>query len=95
MATKITDTKLVAPSVHSNGSGYDLLREQYEGALKALKAAQEALPRPHRRDYYPQGDTVYVVAREQYRGQLAKLDEVSKELRAIFCEVIRQKRGAA
>lgn len=84
---------LTTPTVHLNGSGFKNLEEQYREGLQAVEDAIQKLPVPHGRDYYVQGDDVYLKARAQFEGQLEKLNAVKEELTEILRAVYRQERG--
>lgn len=89
---KTDDQELTVPTLHLNGSGWNNLYRDYSGALEALKAAMEALPVPHGRDYYVQDDGAYERARAQFEAQVAKIREVEEEVRAILEKIYEQHR---
>ena len=90
-----TKPEPVVPSIHLNGSGIKNLTEQYEEGIEAVSAAINALPVPHARDYYVQEEGSFERAREQFNGQVLKLNSVLEELKTIYRGVRRQERAAS
>ena len=90
------DTKgaaMLAPLVHLNGSSADTLIEQYERSMGALRKALDAMREgyPNARDYYPQGDDAFRLAREQYDARIRAVDNVLAELGLLAENVYEQK----
>jgi hypothetical protein len=79
------------PSVHTNGTGKDMLMRGYKNALKAVRAAEEAMDQIefNPRDYYPQGETAFEEAREQMRQQYAHLDSVREYLHEVVQGIVK------
>ena len=86
-----TKPEPVVPSIHLNGSGIKNLTEQYEEGIEAVSA----VPVPHARDYYVQEEGSFERAREQFNGQVLKLNSVLEELKTIYRGVRRQERAAS
>ena len=85
----------VIPSIHLNGSGIKNLTEQYEEAIESVSNTINALPVPQGRDYYVKEEGSFERAREQFTGQVAKLNEVLEELKTIYRGIRRQERAAS
>lgn len=72
----------VLPTIHSNGTDYETLGDQYGEArhevLRAVKALERAAP--HGRDFYPQGPDAYTQAHAEHLARLVKLESVAREL---------------
>ena len=87
------------PTIHLNGSGAENLCEEYTAALNALQYAREALVHAtlNMRDFYPQGDGAYAMAREERTNAFLKLQEVEEYLAAwvIHCHEHLARRNAA
>jgi hypothetical protein len=71
---------ITPPTVHSNGTGYKDLRNGYEAAYEAVRAAQEALGKIefNARDYYVQDADAFTKARDhryEQRQALAQVEE--------------------
>ncbi len=81
---------LIVPTVHRNGTGVGALYAQYAAGLKAVIAAKEALPQPHGRDYYTQGDDALSKATMQFQAQREKLSDVEAELRTVLVDIGNQ-----
>lgn len=85
-------TELTIPTLHSNGSGWDNLYEQYRDALEATRELLEKLPRPHGRDYYVQGEDAFAEARRQFDAQREKVSSLQTELTEILQAISAQRR---
>lgn len=72
----------VLPTIHSNGSNPESLRNDYTAARNAVEEAIRAIGRVdlNARDYYPQGNGAYKKAQEQMVDQLQHLSTVRDEL---------------
>lgn len=81
------------PTLHLNGSGYDLLFRQYAEANGALRAAVAKLAEamPHGRDYYVQGGDAYAEARAEHEDRIARVRAVMAELEEIMEDLADQK----
>lgn len=73
---------IALPTIHLNGTGARNLLAQYLAAAKALREASEALraAAPHARDYYPQGDDAYWVARHEHDERVAAVSRVADDI---------------
>jgi hypothetical protein len=73
---------MIKPTIHLNGTSPERLFEGYINAYRAVDAAIEALANIefHSRDYYPQDDKAFELARAQRVEQFTKLREVRAEL---------------
>jgi hypothetical protein len=76
---------MIKPTIHLNGTSPERLFEDYHNAYRAVNAAIEALANVefHPRDYYPQDDKVFELARAQRVEQFTKLREIRDELRDV------------
>lgn len=76
---------MIKPTIHLNGTSPERLFEGYHNASLAVDAAIDALAEIefHSRDYYPQDDKVFELARAQRVEQFTKLREVRDELRSV------------
>lgn len=76
---------MMFPSIHSNGTDYEVLGDQYGEArlavLRAVKALE--LAEPNGRDYYPKGPDAFKRAREEHLTRLSQLESVARELSAL------------
>lgn len=70
----------ILPTIHSNGTSKDSLLDEACAALRAIEAAQAAIPHPNGRDYYPQGPTVTTKAIDQSNGWRKRLNDLYAEL---------------
>lgn len=87
-----TDTRdLTTPTIHLNGTGADDLFEQYANAAGALREAVKALPVPHGRDYYVQGDDAYGKARAEHEARVAALRDIEGQLHAVLESIADQR----
>ena len=75
----------ILPTIHLNGTHPTDLREQYLNAYRACIAASQALGKaqPNGRDYYPQGDTAAVNARNEHAIRIEKIVEIANEMMAV------------
>ena len=71
-----------APTVHVNGTAYEVLLEQHLNAASTVRKAIEALGQaaPNGRDYYPQGPAAIRAAMEQHVQRVRRLQSVYDEL---------------
>jgi len=87
--------ELSVPSLHINGTGFEMLKNQYKNAYTAVSAASLALREtmPHRRDFYVQenAEHAYVMARQQHVQRLAKLESIMEELEELVGELYNQR----
>lgn len=84
---------LIAPAVHHNGTSGDDLYRQYADGAHALRAAIEAIPAPHGRDYYVQEGAAFDKARRQYERHVSRLRAVLADL-AVIQENIQDQRDS-
>jgi hypothetical protein len=77
------------PTIHLNGTSKEALLEQQLAAIKALRAATDALSAaaPHGRDYYVQGPLAFTVARDEHVARLTKITEVIREIEALALHI--------
>ena len=87
------------PTIHTNGSSATTLLDGYAAVLDALSKAQDYLAStgPNGRDYYPQGESAYAVARAEHEARIEKVRAVREEIETIASIVSDQvdlRRGA-
>lgn len=72
------------PTIHLNGTGARNLFDEYRAAMKAVRAAGDALTSAtcNARDFYPQGDAAWAQARDERADAFRKLTEVEQYLAA-------------
>jgi hypothetical protein len=75
----------MAPTVHVNGTAYEVLLEQNLNAASTVRKAIEALRQaaPNGRDYYPQGPAAIRAAMKQHVQRVRRLQSVYDELERI------------
>ena len=80
-----TEPAMMLPTVHRNGTGKEALLEQACNALRAIRAAQEAMGNafPNARDYYVQGPDAFERASRQWEARIDALREIYTDLEAI------------
>ena len=83
------------PTIHSNGTSLEGLREDLFKAHTKIVDALNALCQaaPHGRDYYTQGPDAYNAARREHESRLARLRSVRDELMQVWEGAQAQKRG--
>jgi hypothetical protein len=76
---------VMAPTVHVNGTAYEVLLEQNLKTASAVGKAIESLGQaaPNGRDYYPQGAAAIRAAMEQHVQRVRRLQSVYDELERI------------
>ena len=74
------------PTVHLNGTSRDELESQLTTALDAARVLISALESagPNARDYYPQGEGAFSVARTEHTARLNSIVRVREELYAML-----------
>ena len=82
---------LTAPTIHLNGTSDADLFKQYADAAGAIRGAIQALPVPHGRDYYVQGDDAYKRARSEHDARVAMLRAIEADLRTILESIADQR----
>jgi hypothetical protein len=84
---------MIKPTIHLNGTSPERLFEDYHNASRAVNAAIDVLANIefNARDYYPQGDKVFELARAQRVEQFTKLREIRDELREVAAYVSKFK----
>jgi hypothetical protein len=84
---------MIKPTINLNGTSPERLFEDYHNASCAVNAAIDALASIefHFRDYYPQDDKVFELARAQRVEQFTKLREIRDELREVAAYVSKFK----
>ena len=72
------------PTIHLNGTGAQALFDEYRTAMKAVRAAADALAAAtcNGRDFYPQGGAAWSQARDERADAFRKLQEVEEYLAA-------------
>jgi hypothetical protein len=83
--------KLIFPTIHLNGTSADDLFKQYADAAGAIRAAIQALPVPHGRDYYVQGNDAYPRARSEHEARVAMLRTLEADIRSILDSIADQR----
>ena len=65
-----------------NGTSKNQLLDDYCDIGHALNAAMEKMIQngPNARDYYPQGDQAFSVARQEHMDRIAKIHAVKEEI---------------
>lgn len=81
---------MIYPTIHINGDRKETLLEEHCNALDAIRAAQESLPRPNGRNYYPQGPQAISEAIDQTARWYAALEQVRQEIEAIAIHISDQ-----
>jgi hypothetical protein len=78
--------KIIAPTIHLNGTSGRDLHHQVSEALHAARAAAAALSpsAPNARDYYVQDPEAFAIAQEQFRLRMADLGRITHELTEIL-----------
>jgi hypothetical protein len=76
---------MIKPTIHLNGTSPERLFEDYHKASLAVDAAIDALASIefNSRDYYPQDNKAFELARAQRVEQFIKLRDVRDELRDV------------
>lgn len=79
--TETTEKKLEFPTLHINGTSYEMLAEGYDLAHDAIRDALEALGRIefNARDYY--------VKEGSWSRAVTQMDERKRKLREVFDEI--------
>lgn len=74
---------MIKPTIHLNGSSSERLLEGYCDASLAITRALDKLTEsaPNARDYYPQGDEAFALARSEHSDRIKRLTSVQAELR--------------
>lgn len=86
---------MMTPSIHLNGTSGDELLAQATDAGAALRRAIDAMQAaaPNARDYYPQGDAAFEVARKEHLSRLERVSSVLVEYEQL-AEAIADARDA-
>jgi hypothetical protein len=73
---------MIFPTLHMNGTSKNQLLDDYCDIGHALNAAMEKMIQngPNGRDYYPQGDQAFSVARQEHMDRIAKIHAVKAEI---------------
>lgn len=79
---RLTETAIIKPTIHMNGTSKDALLKDLLEVLEALRKAQDALQKagPNGRDYYPQGDHALRQAQAEHRERMVKLNQIYSEI---------------
>jgi len=77
---------MILPTLHTNGTSPEMLKEGYLAAYRAVTAADESLCAVefNGRDYYPQGPDAWTTARAEHQHRLARLRCVAAELMQVL-----------
>lgn len=83
---RFTETGLIIPTVHLNGTNHNDLCEQWYNSYRSIGDAITTLTQngPNARDYYVQGNEAYRLARDQHVNRVKRLQAVQAELLSIF-----------
>ena len=88
---------MMKPTIHSNGTGWDDLRGQYETVYRAAGELLEALSQagPNGRDYYTQGDNAIATAVQEHRERYVAVEKIRADMLALVDNVYdnRPKKG--
>jgi len=81
------------PTVHLNGTNADVLLQEAQDAVDALRKALDAIAfaRPHGRDYYPQGQDVANAAEQAHIQRVERVRDVLAHYERLAIEVYQQK----
>ena len=73
---------MIFPTLHMNGTSKNQLLDDYCDMGHALNAAMEKMINngPNGRDYYPQGDKAFSIARQEHMDRIAKIHAVKEEI---------------
>ena len=73
------------PTIHMNGTPRSRLLDEACDITRALRAARDEMQSkgPNARDYYPQGDSAFEVARDEHVARLNSIDALIKEYEKI------------
>lgn len=76
---------MIFPTIHTNGTSPERLRNGYIGAAEKIRDAESALLTMefNARDYYPQGPNAWATARDEYASWLADLNKIRARLESI------------
>jgi len=87
----MSELMIMAPRVHLNGTGREVLLEDYLDAKEAVRLAIGALKAcaPNGRDYYVIGPEAIEVAQKQHADRVHRLVLVFQELDFIAQEIVR------
>lgn len=83
---RFTETGVIVPTVHLNGTNKNDLAEQCYNSYRSIGDAITTLSQngPNARDYYVQGNEAYRIARDQHVNRLKRLEALQAELLSIF-----------
>ena len=75
-------TPLVPPTIHSNGTSKEELVQQRIDVMEALTDLKEAMKAatPNARDYYPQGGSAALQAREAWVERMKMIEQLRDEV---------------
>jgi hypothetical protein len=79
--------KPIVPTVHLNGTSKERLLEDLRKAHDAIEQARYAIPVPHGRDYYPQGEDALGKALDQCLKQIKSLEAMADQFAYIIAKV--------
>jgi hypothetical protein len=80
MSHPTPDPAYTLPTIHTNGTGAQVLADEYHAVYLALAAAAEALQNAtcNARDFYPQEPTAWDRARQEREEAFRKLKELQR-----------------
>jgi hypothetical protein len=80
-----TETTMILPTIHRNGTSKADLFDRYMTAMLAVEAAIDAVIQtaPHGRDYYPQGDDALRQAQAAHQDRMRRLHAIAAELNTL------------
>ena len=81
---------MITPTIHSNGTGKDMLLRDYMAARQAILDAIEAMRKIefNARDYYPQGPEAWNLAREEQLARFRAIDKVADDFKKIAISIV-------
>lgn len=77
---------MILPTVHINGTSREALSAQFAEVLKALQRALEAMAdaAPNARDYYPQGESAFRLARAEHESRIACVRAIREDYYRLY-----------
>ena len=81
---------MITPTIHSNGTGKDMLQRDYMAARQAILDAIEAMRKIefNARDYYPQGPEAWNLAREEQLARFRAIEKVADDFEKIAISIV-------
>jgi hypothetical protein len=83
---------MMIPTIHLNGTGAETLMRELNAAIDGIDVAYTAVSHMtvHGRDYYPQGQQAYQVARIEQERRLRCLIEIKNELLEMYLKIEKE-----